>query len=97
MAIQELDGQAAASFEEALRIFQENEMRLEYAYTLHNYGISLLQRKNTEEVGYRRGIACLQEARDIFTTCYAAIDLEWISFQLTDYETRQLSLLTKDF
>jgi DNA-binding SARP family transcriptional activator len=92
MAIQGEYEQAATSFEQALHIFHENEMRLDYARTLHSYGLSLLQRNNSREPDYQRGITCLQEARDIFTTCHAAIDLEWVSFQLAGYETRQASL-----
>lgn len=88
--------QAATSFEQALHIFQENEMRLDYARTLHCYGISLLQRTNADEDDYQHGIASLREACDIFTTCHAAIDLEWVSFQLADYERRQVALLAKD-
>jgi DNA-binding SARP family transcriptional activator len=94
MAIQGRHEQANAAFEQALHIFQENEMRLEYASTLHSYGLSLL--RNAGEADYRRGIAFLREARDIFSACHAAIDLEWVTFQVTEYEQRQLSLLAKE-
>jgi len=97
MAIQGRDEQANAVFEQSLHIFQENEMRLEYASTLHSYGLSLLQREQAGENDYRRGMACLRQARDIFTACHAAIDLEWVTVQLAGYEQRELALLAKEF
>jgi DNA-binding SARP family transcriptional activator/Tfp pilus assembly protein PilF len=96
MTIQGAFEQAATAFEQALGIFLENEMRLDYARTLHCYGLSLLQHSGAGEADYRRGISLLQQARDIFAACHAAIDLEWVSFQLTDYERRQVALLAKD-
>jgi len=96
MTIQGAFEQAATAFEQALRIFLENEMRLDYARTLHCYGLSLLQHTGAGEADYRRGLSLLQQARDIFAACHAAIDLEWVSFHLADYERRQVALLAKD-
>lgn len=96
MTIQGAFEQAATAFEQALRIFRENEMRLDYARTLHCYGLSLLQHTGADEASYRRGLSLMQQARDIFAACHAAIDLEWVSFHLADYERRQVALLAKD-
>jgi DNA-binding SARP family transcriptional activator len=70
-------------FEQALQICQEHELLLDYARALHNYGISLIQRKEhlsqaTEDALYQKGIAHLHEARTIFEKCHASIDLSWI-------------------
>ena len=83
MAIQEKHSQAHYCFEQAMAIFRENEMRLDYARTVHDYGFTLLQRGHLDETAYQQGVAYLQEARDIFSACRAAVNLEWVSLLLS--------------
>ena len=53
-------------------------MRLEYARTLHDYGLMLLQQDGVDEEAYGergRGLNFLREARQVFTDCKAALDV----------------------
>lgn len=70
--------QADAAFEKALEIFQECELRLDYARALHGYGDTLLERSKPGDCTYQKGLTYLREARAIFADCHAAIDLEWV-------------------
>lgn len=70
--------QSNAAFEQAMEIFQECELRLDYARALHGYGDTLLERSKPGECTYQKGLAYLREARTIFADCHAAIDLEWV-------------------
>ncbi len=85
-------------FEQALQIFREQELRLDYARTLHSYGITFVQRslshpkKVQTSAIYQRGINYLQEARNIFTTSHAAIDLTWVENALASYEYHALEV-----
>ena len=65
-------------FEQALQVFRECELRLDYARALHGYGETLLERSEPEEESYQKGLAYLSEARTIFIDCSAAIDLAWV-------------------
>lgn len=97
LAIRENHAEADTCFEQALRIFSQYEMRVDYARTLLDYGIRLVQRSRQHiKVGtagagksaqialldqdetYRRGLAYLRDARDIFTMCKATIDQMWV-------------------
>jgi tetratricopeptide (TPR) repeat protein len=79
--------QANAHFEQALRVFRERELRLDYARALHGYGVSLIERHTPEEAQFNKGLTYLQEARDIFADSHAAIDLEWVEHKLKRYKS----------
>jgi predicted ATPase/DNA-binding SARP family transcriptional activator len=78
--------QADLYFEQAISLFREGGLRLDYARTLYTYGAILLEHgKDGEtttmyanslerEAILRRGIDYLQEARRIFTDCHAPVD-----------------------
>ena len=65
-------------FEQAIAVFREYEMRLDYARSLHAYGVTLLHRSLPGDELYQRGLTYLQEAREVFANCKAAIDLKWV-------------------
>lgn len=89
--------EAESHFQQALQMFRESELRLDYARTLHGYGAILLQqhtlsaqdnatdksRKNRLAESYQQGIRYLQEARNIFAACHASIDLTWVEHILS--------------
>ncbi len=77
LAAQGENTQADAYFEQALKVFNDRELRLDYARTLHGYGVALLERHTSTDAQFNKGIAYLHEARDIFADCHATIDLEW--------------------
>ena len=77
LAAQEQHKQADDYFEQAIELFSRNEMRLDYARTLYGYGVTLLQRSTPVEETYQRGLYYLQQARDLFRECGAAVDLQW--------------------
>ncbi len=76
--------QADLYFEQAITLFREGGLRLDYARTLYSYGAILLQHGNDgettiqpieeQEAMLRRGIDYLQEARRIFSDCHASVD-----------------------
>jgi DNA-binding SARP family transcriptional activator len=78
--------QADLYFEQAIPLFREGGLRLDYARTLHTYGTILLQHgkdgetttihadPQEQEAMLRRGIDYLQEARRIFADCHASVD-----------------------
>ena len=81
--------QADLYFEQAITIFRDGGLRLDYARTLHSYGAILLQRGSSantlthctqeeQETFLQRGIDYLHEARRIFTNCQASVDLTLI-------------------
>jgi len=70
--------EADAYFEQALHVFRECEMRLDYARTLHGYGVTLIERSTPGECLFQKGMASLQEARTIFVDCHAALDVDWV-------------------
>ncbi|MEO7020660.1 MAG: DUF6788 family protein [Ktedonobacteraceae bacterium] len=74
--------EADRSFEKALQTCQQYDLRLDYARVLHRYGACLLQRGSQTGTGhhsiYQQGLGYLGEARDIFTTCQASLDLQWV-------------------
>lgn len=77
-------------FQQAMQVSQQNNMRLEYARVLYYYGAMLLQRGCPQSETFQTGIAYLQQAHDIFDTCYAAIDLEKVRRILADPTQRLL-------
>jgi len=79
--------QANVYFDRALQIFRECEFRLDYARALHGYGVTLIERRIPGDVQFDKGLAYLQEARDIFADCHAGIDLEWVEHILANYRS----------
>jgi tetratricopeptide (TPR) repeat protein len=78
--------QADLYFEQAIALFHEGGLRLDYARTLYSYGALLLQHGSTTNAGIctpqeeqetllQRGIDYLHEAHRIFTICQASVDL----------------------
>ncbi len=53
-------------------------MRLEYARTLHTYGLVLLNRQEHKKQNHIQGTRYLQEAQQIFSDCHAAFDLQLV-------------------
>ena len=89
--------QADLYFEQALTIFREGSLQLDYARTLYSYGTILFQRGNTvnaaihwtpeeREVRLQQGIDYLHEARRIFTNCHASVDLSLVLPLLVRFE-----------
>ena len=82
--------EANTYFEQAMRIFHEQELRLDYARTLHGYGLALVQRSTTTEMTsttafHQRGLAYLHEARILFNNSHATIDFSWVDLVLSSY------------
>ncbi len=69
-------------FEQAIAVFREYEMRLDYARSLHGYGVTLMQRSGPGNEAYSRGLTYLSEAREVFANCKATIDLRWVEWIL---------------
>ncbi len=86
LAVQGKSDEADEYFETAITVFSRHDMRLDYARSLHGYGVTLLQRSAAGEPTFQRGLAYLQEARTIFAQCKAAIDVEWVERILTHYD-----------
>ncbi len=89
-----LEQAADASFEQALQTCKEHGLSLDYARVLHRYGQILLTRslqvksiRGAQALSNaslaRTGLDYLREARAIFVTCQASLDLQWIEDTLT--------------
>ncbi|HEV2661156.1 MAG TPA: hypothetical protein VGU68_11175, partial [Ktedonobacteraceae bacterium] len=86
--------QADCYFEQAIDVFHERELRLDYARTLHYFGAALLrdklppaeERAEGRQRAYTRGLDYLREARRIFVDCHATIDMLWVEDELTRVE-----------
>jgi len=78
-------GQAGQYFEQALRIFRKNGIRLEYARTLHFYGEMLILAENLNGKEHQQGLNYLKEAQKIFTECNASLDLAMIEGFMARY------------
>lgn len=79
---------AEVHFKQALETFAACGMRLEWARTLYSYGAALLQRDATRATDYQQGLAHLQEARQVFEQCNAALDLHRAQRVLSVYTSR---------
>lgn len=86
--------QATNYFKDAIEICRKNDLRLDYARTLHCYGSLLLcQDVQQQEIGaisnakYQQALAYLKEASQIFQTCHAAIDMTTTEQLLSQYDT----------
>ncbi len=78
--------EADSYFEQALQIFREQELHLDYARTLHYYGLALVQRDATrQQLEYVRGLEYLREAHAFFNTTHATIDFSWTNLALSQY------------
>lgn len=73
-------------FEQALRMFRRSEMKLARARTLQQYGVALVQRDSEAGNEYQLGLAHLQEARQLFKECNAALDLQLVEHELSKHE-----------
>ncbi len=78
LAAQGKHDQAEKYFEQAIQIFRNRGMRLEYARILQSYGVTLLERKSGETIDLKQGLNYLHEARQIFSECHAALDLKQV-------------------
>ena len=82
-------------YKQALQIFREHELRLDYARALHGYGITAILRSEASLIvsenqqarhkGYQAGIESLHEAHKIFVDCHATIDVAWVEHVLLQY------------
>lgn len=79
-AARHLEPEADSYFEQALQTFKQYSLRLDYARTLHRYGVCLLWRSGLipHDTTYQKGSGYLYEARAIFETCQANLDLQWV-------------------
>lgn len=81
--------EAKEYFEQALQTFRKSGMRLEYARTLHEYGVALLKQRDLEDQGYQKreqALQYLREAQEVFTSCKAALDTKMVEQLLATYE-----------
>jgi tetratricopeptide (TPR) repeat protein len=92
--------QADAHYEQALQLFRERELRLDYARTLIGYAVALVQRvtsrnehpnREIHDKTYQRGAECLAEARTIFADCQAPLNLAWIEHILEQFERQNMN------
>ncbi len=85
-----LSEEADRAFAEALRISQQYGLRLDYARTLHRYGACLLQRASQSRPSalYQQGLEHLREARALFETCQADLDLRWVERVLAAHQLK---------
>ena len=74
--------QAEQYFEQAIEIFRKCGMRLEYARTLHSYGVTLLEHTNVDQKNYQQGLSFLREARQVFHECGATLDLDYVEHEI---------------
>jgi tetratricopeptide (TPR) repeat protein len=77
--------QANEYFEQAIETFHHSGMRLEWARTLQNYGLSLLEEYRKGDTGYEQGLKNLQDARQSLRECHATFDLQGVERILTRY------------
>lgn len=79
--------QAQRHFKRALQTFHKSGMRLEYARTLHEYGIALLREPQDRACAQReQGLASLREAHRIMIECKAILDAQLVERALHRYE-----------
>jgi DNA-binding SARP family transcriptional activator len=77
--------EAERYFEQAIEVFRKCDMRLEYARTLHSYGVTLLGCKDMEKKNFQQGLGYLSEARQVFDECHAALDLQRVEHDIAMY------------
>ena len=76
---------AEKHFEQAIKAFRKCGMRLEYARTLHSYGVTLLEYESTAQKSCEQGLSYLREARQVFDECHAVLDLQRVESDITRY------------
>ncbi len=74
---------AHALFQEARSTFRARGMLLEYARTIHHYGLALLQNQPTETA---QAFNYLHEAQDIFAECRAQLDERLVKYDLARFQ-----------
>jgi predicted ATPase/DNA-binding SARP family transcriptional activator len=89
-------------FHQATNIFQERALRLDYARTLQQHGMTLTHYAQSpismppsenfpdKDTAYQRGMDELKKAQEIFTLCHARVDLTYLQSTLT--HTQQVSV-----
>ena len=87
--------QADAYFEQALQVFRDSDLRLDYARAVHGYGVTLLERSDPGDTNYQRGLDCLHEARTAYADCHAALNLTWVEHVLQQYEPQVIGIVNK--
>ncbi len=85
--------EAIAHYTQAMQIFQDRELRLDYARTVHGYGTALAQWSTSQDTSsstrwnadqeardkaYQLGLGYLHEAHAIFVDCQASVDRIWV-------------------
>ncbi|WP_069801636.1 DUF6788 family protein [Thermogemmatispora onikobensis] len=92
LAVQEEPEAAAAHFEKAARIFEASELTLDYARTLHSYGVhlALLSARQSGREELARAYSYLREAQALFGRAQAAIDLQWVETLLATWPSLPL-------
>ncbi len=86
LTAQEQLAEATQYFDQAIETFHKRDMRLEYARTLYSYGVALLERTGGEKSELKQGLSYLREARQIFSECHAALDLQLVERVLVVHE-----------
>ncbi len=84
------EAEANASFIQAIQLFRQFGLLIDYARALQRYGYSLLLRNSATSKSkqtvhnqlYQQALSYLREARDIFETSKARLDLEWVEHLL---------------
>jgi tetratricopeptide (TPR) repeat protein len=80
--------EAMAHYTQAMQIFQDRELRLDYARTVHGYGTALAQWNADQEArgkAYQQGLDYLREAHAIFVDCQASVDRVWVERVLEQF------------
>jgi tetratricopeptide (TPR) repeat protein len=93
LAVQGEAEEAATHFERAAQIFEASELTLDYARTLHSYGVHLAlvgSGRRVEDPRAARAYACVSEAQALFAQAQAAIDLQWAETLLAAWPSRPL-------
>jgi predicted ATPase len=83
---------ASEYFEQALEVFHQSGMRLEWARTLQSYGTALLEQHSPVESGYAQGLKYLQGASQTFRECNATLDLHLVDRELARYRSHRVKV-----
>jgi len=67
----------------------KSEIRLEYANTLYDYGVALMEYRSAEKNRYQQGLSYLQEAYKIFEASRATLKLLRIERDISIYKDRR--------
>ena len=81
--------QAEYYFEQAVQVLNKCEIRLEYANTLYDYGVALMEYRSAEKNRYQQGLSYLQEAYKIFEASRATLKLLRIERDISIYKDRR--------